>query len=351
MRRWLYMVFMVAGLLPMAALANPFSTLSLHPASEIPASGKILVTLEDGDYVLPHFSPDARYLAFAHVIMQGNTELTEIQALDLKTLKVTTLLDAKASREFAVYKSFVTGFSWKDATLLKAGISDGDVNGVDLIFDVAAGKMIGKKPFSLAGDVAAGRETLTPELAAAYSSIPPPVLANALTNGFKVGDSKYIVQKNYWKQDNHIWYLDAGSRQMTRLVDIPDVWIYSLRGAFASGKDIILLVAYGPEAWLVRHAGGKLELLYRFPVKNYQQTSLHVEHVRGERVLFQVSTGPEYEKRENLLFVYDKSGLRKITETAPIHDLDVDIEGRLLSLSQWKGNHRRLVVRELKDSR
>lgn len=351
MRRWVRSVFMAAGLLPIAALANPFSTLPLRPASEIPASGKILITLEDGDYVLPRFSPDSHYLAFAHVVMQGNTELTDIQVLDLKTLKVTTLLDAKGSLEFAVYKSFVAGFSWKDATTLKAGISDGDVSGVDLIFDVAAGKLTGKKPFSLADDASGGEETLSPELATAFPSIPPPVLANALANGFKVGEKKYIVQKNYWKQDNHIWYLDAGSRRMTRLVDIPDEWIYSLRGGFASGKAFILLVAYGQEAWLARHAGGKMELLHRFTVKNYQQTGLRVEYVRGDRVLFQVSTGPDYEKRENFLFIHDKSGLRKIKETAPIYDLDVDNDGRLLCLSQWKGNHRRLVVRELKEFR
>lgn len=342
-------VFMAGSLLPMAALANPFSALPLQPTGEIPATGKLLVTLEDGDYVLPHFSPDSRYLAFAHIVMQENTELTEIQALDLKTLKVITLLDAKGSREFAVYKGFVTGFSWKDATTLKAGISDGDVNGVDLIFDVAAGKLIEKKPFSLAD--APGREASPPDLSTAFPSIPPPVLANALTSGFKVGDKKYIVQKNYWKQDNHIWQLDAGSRQITKLVDIPDAWIYSLRGAFASGNAIILLVAYGPEAWLARYLGDKLELLYRFPVKNYQQTGLRVEHTRGERVLFQVSSGAEYEKRENLLFVYDTSGLKKVREAAPLHDLDVDNTGRLLGLSQWKGNHRRLVVREWKDSR
>lgn len=341
---------MAASLLPMAALANPFSALPLQPAGEIPATGKILVTLENGDYVLPHFSPDSRYLAFAHVVMQGNTELTEIQALDLKTLKVITLLDARGSREFAVYKSFVTGFSWKDATTLKAGISDGDVNGVDLIFDVAAGKLIEKKPFSLADD-AHGGDAAPPDLTTAFPSIPPPVLANALASGFRVGDKKYIVQKNYWKQDNHIWQLDAGSRQMTRLVEIPDVWIYSLRGAFASGNAIILLVAYGPEAWLVRHLGGKLELLYRFSVKNYQQTGLRVEQARGEYVLFQVSTGAEYEKKENFLFVYDASGLKKVRESAPLHDLDMDGAGKLLGLSQWKGKYRRLVVREWKDSR
>jgi hypothetical protein len=342
-------MFAAASLWPAVAHANPFAALPLQPAADVPASGKILATLEQGDYVLPRFSPDARYLAFAHVVIQGNTELTEIQALDLKTLKVTTLLDAKGSLEFAVYKSFVAGFSWTDATTLKAGISDGDVNGVDLVFDVAAGKLISKKPFSLADDAPESAAAPSPELAAAFPAMPPPVLANALANGFRAGEKRYVVQKNYWQQDNHVWLLDAGSGQLTRLVDIPEPWIYSLRGAFASGKAIILLVAWGQEAWLARHAGGRLELLYRFPVKNYQQTALRVEHARGERVLFQVSTGADYEKRENFLFVYDRSGLRRIRESAPVYDLDVDDTGRLLCLSLWKGNSRRLVVREWKD--
>jgi hypothetical protein len=225
------------------------------------------------------------------------------------------------------------------------------VNGVDLIFDVVTGKLVSRKPFSLADDVPETEEAPSPEMTAAFPTMPPPVLANALANGFRAGEKKYVVQKNYWKQDNHVWLLDAGSRQVTKLVNIPEAWIYSLRGAFASGNAIILLVAYGQEAWLARHAGGRLELLYRFPVKNYQQTALRVEHARGERVLFQVSTGPDYEKRENFLFVYDRSGLRRIRETAPIYDLDVDNEGRLLCLSLWKGNNRRLVVREWKDPR
>ena len=351
MRRWISSVIMAAGLLPITVQANPFSALSLRPTAEIPATGKILKTLQSGDYVLPRFSPDSRFLAFSHVVLQGNTELTEIQALDLKTLEVKVLLDARASLEFAIYKSFVAGFVWQDATTLKAGISDGDVNGVDLIFDVAAGKLVGKKPLSLT-DVASGREeTLNPEVAEAFPSIPKPVLANALANGFKVGEKKYIVQKNYWKQDNHIWLLDGERKTLTQLVDIPEDWIYSLRGGFASGNAIILLAAFGQEAWLVQHAGGKMELLHRFAVKNYQQTGLRVELVRGDRVLFQVSTGPDYEKRENFLFIYDKSGLRKIKETAPIYDLDVDPAGTLVCLSQWSGKQRMLVVRELKEFR
>jgi hypothetical protein len=351
MRRWGRSVFVAVCLWPVAVPANPFSALPQRPASEIPVSGKILASLEDGDYVMPHFSPDARFLAFAHVAMQGNTELTEIQALDLATLKVKTLLDAKASLAYAIYKSYVAGFVWSDATTLKASISDGDVNGVNLLFDVAAGKLIGKKPFSLADDPSGGEAAQPPGMSAAFPSIPPPVLANALANGYNVGPKKYVVQKNYWKQDNHVWLLDAERNQMTKLVDIPDEWIYSLRGAFASGGAVILLVAYGQDAWLARHAGSRLELLYRFAVKNYQQTGLRVEHVRGERVLFQVSTGADWEKRENYLFVYDKAGLRKLANAAPLYDADVDAGGTLLCLSQWQGKRRRLVVMEWKDPR
>lgn len=345
--RWVRSMFLATCLWPVAAPANPFASLSQLPPADMPASGKILVTLKDGDYVLPRFSPDSRYLAFARVMLQDKTELTEIQALDLKTLKVRTLLDAKGSREFAVYKSFVAGLAWKSPTRLKAAVSDGDVNGVDLIFDVPAGKLLEKKPLSLEN----GEEKLVPNLESAFPSIPPPVLANALANGSRVGDRKFIVQKNYWKQDNHIWLLDADRRQIVKLVDIPEAWIYSFRGAFAFGNAFIMLVAHDKEAWLARHAGGRLELLHRLPVKNYQQTSLQVKHARPDRVLFQLGTGPEYEKRENLLFWYDNAGPRRIRETTPIHDLDVDPAGALMALSQWNGNRRWLTVRELKPSR
>ena len=347
MSHWILSVVVAASLLPVPAWANPFAALPLLPTGDTTVTGKTLFTLEHGDYVQPHFSPDSRYLAFAREVLEGSTELTEILALDLKTLKVKTLLDAAASREFAMYRSYVAGFSWKDATTLKASVSDGDVNGVDLIIDAVAGRLVEKKPISF---VEASAEPI-PEFASAFPSIPPPVLDNALTNGFRVGNKKYVVQKNYWKQDNHIWLLDAESRQMVKLIDIPDEWIYSLRGAFASGNVLVLLVAYGPEAYLVRHGGGKLELLYRFPVKNYQQVGMRVEAGRGDRTLFQIVTGPSYEKRENLFFLYDKTGLRKITDVAAIYDLDVDSAGKLVCLSQWKNDRRILVVKELKDIR
>jgi hypothetical protein len=347
MWRWIQSVVVAASLLPVSVWANPFTSLPLLPSGETVATGKTLFTLENGDYVQPHFSPDSRYLAFAREVLEGSTELTEILALDLKTLKVKTLLDAKASREFAMYRSYVAGFSWKDATTLKASISDGDVNGVDLIIDAAAGRLVEKKPISLVephGDPSA-------EFATVFPSIPAPVLDNALANGYRVGNKKYVVQKNYWKQDNHIWLLDAENRQMVKLIELPDAWIYSLRGAFASGNALILFVAYGPEAYLVRHGGGKLELLYRFPVKNYQQVGMHVQPGRGDRTLFQIITGPSYEKRENYFFLYDKAGLKKIKDVTAIYDLDVDSAAKLVCFSQWKNDKRILVVKELKDSR
>jgi hypothetical protein len=347
MWRWIQSVVVAASLLPVPVWANPFAALPLLPLGETSATGKTLFELEHGDYVQPHFSPDSRYLAFAREVLEGSTELTEILALDLKTMKVKTLLDAAASREFAMYRSYVAGFSWKDATTLKASISDGDVNGVDLVIDAAAGRLVEKKPISFVETSADPGQ----EFAAAFPSIPSPVLDNALSNGFRVGSKKYVVQKNYWKQDNHIWLLDAGSRQMVKLIEIPDEWIYSLRGAFASGNALILLVAYGPEAYLVRYSGAKLELLYRFPVKNYQQVGMQVEPGRGDRTLFQIITGPSYEKRENYFFVYDKSGLKKINDVTGIYDLDVDSAGKLVCFSQWKNDKRILVVRELKDFR
>jgi hypothetical protein len=347
MRRWMRPVLMAACLLPALAWADPFASLTVLPSGETEVTGKTIITLKNGDYLHPHFSPDSRYLAFSREFSEGAATLTEIQALDLGTLHVKTLLDAKASRDFDVYSRLITGFSWKNATTLQATVSDGDVNGANLVYDVSSGKLIEKKPLS-ANDASNHEGDRIDAMATAFPSIPFDVLANALAGGFKVGDRKYVVQKNYWQEDNNIWYLDATHKQMVKLIDIPADWIYSLRGAFAYGKDFILLVAYNRDAYLVRYAGGKLALLYRFPVKNYQQTALRVEYTRDDRVLFQVVTGPSYEKRENVLFVYDKSGLRKIKDVGPIDDVAIDATGKLICLSRWRGERRELVLDELK---
>ena len=341
-------MYLAASFWPAVVLANPFSSLPLLPAGETTVTGKTVLTQQNGDYTNPHFSPDSQYLAFSRELTQGATELTEIQALDLKTRQIRTLLDAKGSREFAMYKTFVTGFFWKNATTLEASLSDGDVNGVNLVYDVPSGKLVQKKPLSLPDDTARD-EALMSAMQAAFPSLSTEVLANALANGYKVGDKAYVVQKNYWKQDNHIWLLDAPHRQMLKLIDIPDNWIYSLRGVFAYGNSFILMVAFERDAYLVRYSGGRLELLDKFRVKNYQQTSLRVANARADRVLFQVVTGPSYEKRENYFFVYDKAGLRKIKDTAAIYDLDVDGTGRLVCFSQWQDNQRQLVIKELKN--
>jgi hypothetical protein len=344
-RRW--RIYLAASLWPAVGMANPFASLPLLPAGEATITGKTVMTLQGGDYTHPLFSPDSRYLAFSREVAQGATELTEIQVLDLKTRQVRTLLDAKSSRAFAIYRTFVTGFAWKNATTLEASLSDGDVNGVNLVYDVATGKLLQKKPLSLPDDTTRD-QSLMSAMQAAFPSLPTAVLANALANGYQVGAHQYVVQKNYWKQDNHIWLLDAPRRQMLKLIDIPENWIYSLRGAFAYGGGYVLLVAFDRDAYLVRYRDGKLELLYRSRVKNYQQTALRVANARADRVLFQLVTGPSYEKRENDFFVYDRAGLRRIRDVAAIDDLDVDAAGGLVCFSQWQDNHRRLIIKELK---
>jgi len=349
MRHWVWVV--IAALLPVPVGANPFVSLPVMPSGEVSVAGKSITVLDDGDYVLPLFSPDSRFLAFSRVIHEGTVELNEILVLDVKTLKVKTLLDSRSSREFAVYKSFVSGFSWTSATTLKASISDGDVNGVDLVFDAAAGSLIEKNPISFADETARRNAASAPGLAAAFPSIPPLVLENALYNGYKIGETKFVVQKNYWQQDNHVWYLDAERKAAVKLVDIPDTWIYSLRGAFALDKDVVLLMAYQREAYLVRYRDGRLALLYRFPVKNYQQTAMRVEYADNNQAAFQIITGPSYETRKNYFFVYGRAGLKKVKDITAFYDLDLSKTGKLLGISAWNGDKRNLVVKELKLSR
>ena len=75
---------------------------------------------------------------------------------------------------------------------------------------------------------------------------------------------------------------------------------------------------------------------------------MRVEHAQGDRVLFQITTGASYEKRNNLFFVYDNAKLKRIRDADAVYDLDVDGAGKLVCFSQWKDGKRRLALKELK---
>ena len=323
---------------------DPLAALPSVPAAEISLTGETVVRIADGDFVHPTFSPDGSKLAYSGVVVVDGKELTEVLVHDLTTKKRTNLLDSEASRKYAVYKSFVMGMEWKDNTTLQAEISDGDVDWTIVRFDVRSGKILSEKYGE--PDFEFPRNTpLFQEALAAFPSWREDVLARALRNARVVGAKRYVVQKNYAGEDHHIWCLDVERKQMKKLLELPDDWSDALRGAFGLGKAVVFLVR-NPRAkrgYLLLSQAGDLTKLAEFD----GIASLRVAHASSERVLFRVHVGRPGGKSENLLFLFDRNGLKRVTGVANLYDVVVDQGGRMICYTVRSNGQRHLLVKEL----
>jgi len=325
---------------------DPMLGLPLAPVGEATLSGKTLFVIREGDFYSPAFSPDGRRLAYARDVVVGDTELTEVFVRDLATGKETKLLDAEASRKYAAYASFVTQIEWKESDRLVASIHDGDVGETEVLFDAASGRILSEEHFE--GAVGPPPDDLTlSRLAATVPDWRREVVETALINGFQV-DRGYVVQKNYHGEDHHIWYLDVESKEATRLLELPDDWLYALGGGVSFDSWILFLLHHEGKAYLLWYQEGRVALAREFEATAGQfYTSLEVKHRSPERIFLAARLHGASARRHNPLLLVDRSGLKIVKNTGELYDVVFDSAGRLVCLVVWENGERHLVVQEL----
>ena len=108
-------------------LAFQPSALSQPVPDKIIVSDSVISRIDNGDSVLPAFSPDGKQLAYVRAIVKRQTELTEVYVRDLSSGADWLLLGAETARKYAVYKAFVYNLEWASNDRLVASVSDGDV--------------------------------------------------------------------------------------------------------------------------------------------------------------------------------------------------------------------------------
>lgn len=325
---------------------DPLAALPSIPAAEISLTGETVARIADGDFVHPAFSPDGSKLAYSGVAVEDGTELTEVLVHDLTTKKRTNLLDSEASRKYAVYKSFVIGVKWKDANTLEAEISDGDVDSTIVSFDVRSGRIVSEE-YGEGGDIF-HENLLLDQALAAFPSWRKEVLDNALRNGYSLGEGRFIAQKDYAGEDDHVWLLDVESKQAAALVELPEGWNYSLGGAFAHGETIVFILRKQQEktAHLLAYREGSVSRLAE--VEATSAAWLHVKHASPERVIFLVQANRGYEQGNNPLFVFDGTTAKRVTDIAELYDVAIDPQGKRICYAAWVEGQRHLVVKELR---
>jgi len=333
----------VASSLAVWAGAASLDALQYNPVKTAPLTGKTARRLSDGDTLHPTFSPDGSYLAFTRVIAQDNTELTEAGYLNLATGKTTVLLNAETSKEYAVYSSFIYRIEWISNTHIEFWVSDGDVDTAVLTYDITQNKKIAQRYVGGGEEDMPTREheSLAKQFAAAF----PGMESNfsfVLKQGVHVSPDKWVFQKNYAGQDNHVWLVDRKNNTHRVLLELPDEGISTFRYAIARGDAFLLVVGYQNTVSLVLVDKKGTRIIDRFATENYQQVRAKQLGSEGN-IFFVVQTGHVRTRNPAHFYRWNKHGIRKLDTGPDFIEADVSKDGKKVAVVAWQGDKR--VVR------
>jgi hypothetical protein len=324
---------------------------------KVTVTTKIIATICDGDYVLPQFSPNGRFLAYARVLSakdkQGkNFENTEILLLDTVAQRTKVLLSADKAKNYAVHQSFVIEINWLDNKQLQVIVGDGDIGATFLIFDILSRKVIKTdyregyaSPLPLVG---AKRQAFDRAISL-FPKFDRGVLESVIRNsGLVLPDRGIVYQKNCQGQDNHIWFLDFDRKSNRCLLKLPAKSDYAIKGGFAFGGGLLLLLEYaaGSVARMYRYQNGLMAVIdeYHQP----ENPSLTVLHSSAAGVFFMVNLSQTYNKSDNQLYFDDGKKLWLISDCQDLWDADIDRQGQKIAFCYWRDHQRWIKVKELK---
>jgi len=315
-----------------------------------PLKAKLVRRLDQGDTLHPTFSPDGRYIAFTRVVIRNDTELAETGYLDLRTGKSVILLGADSTSKLSVYKAFVYNIRWLDTYRVEFSISDGDVDSTIVTFEIPSNKMVAQRASGADEEAMAKPEHLA--LAKQYAEVFPEIrdyLPDMFRQAVNVAPGRWVFQKNYANQDDHVWLVDAKANTHRVLVKLPEEgWHYGLRHAISRGNDLVLVLAREGSVYLVLVDSKLARIVDRFPVENYQSVYA-VQAGNTQNRYFTVHTDHVRTRQPARLYRWDKRGVQRMETGKEIIEADVSKDGKLAALVSWQGDKRVVEVLRLGD--
>jgi hypothetical protein len=321
-----------------------------QPVSDASIIGnKIIARINDGDFVNPAFSPDGKRLAYAKVVVQDGTELTEVYVYEFASEKTWRLLDATTSSNYATYKAFVYRLDWASNDRLVASISDGDVDSTLVEFDVGTRRIVE----SSAGDAERAWYAEIDQWIQSVQKLPswgPVVVRNAFENGVKLQDGSFLIQPFYAGVTPNVFRITPEGR-LTQLTRLSETSLNALCGALQLNDTLLFMLAESRlgnsrSADLLRYTDGQIEKVGSIDTLTEPELKpLHVDH---KRALFFVTTGYPYQRSAGILYAYSSAGLREWPAPGPLHDVVAASENNLIALVFWQDDRRVIEIRTLR---
>ncbi len=324
---------------------------------EVRIAGGFVASPPDGDYVHPAISPDAKSLAYSRVVVRGEQELTEVLVLPLgkKTLPH-KLISERDSEKYAVYKSFVTNIQWRDARHVSVAISDGDVEGVDLLLDAQTGKVVSSKDTGGDGGglvLPPEMELLKKQILAEFPHWAPEVLDQALGQGAVLVPGRgVILQRNYAGYDSNILLIDLRRKQERILLQPEGMGEGAfLMGGFVIGDEVMLLAGNDKGAWLFKLAKDETVSPLAYFRKTEWWARVSPKYLSRTEAIFNLTLNGTASRGDNpILYYSSERGLKKVADYPEVYDFDVSKNRQLMAVCFWENNHRKIHVVRIRNS-
>lgn len=329
-----------------------------RPIAQRHVAGAVVTTVDNGDFVLPRFSPDGRTLAYVSVTVANGTELDEVHLLDIATRNRRKLIDARAAKKCATYSATVVSIEWTGRNRLRVSMSDGDVDVEHLTFDTATGRIVERKHASAdePGALAATSSMTGPELELRSRAVR--VFGDSIAgsfdqaimgSGFVTQDGRIVGRGLGPILEGDVWLLDPESRTRTALLPRPGFgWSSDLVGGFDAGASLVLITSVLGNAHFVR-VDPSVEAVDLGVIEGVSNDrDVRVLRVSGARAVVLLQRHHNSERGSNSLVFVDGDTLVESADYAEIVDADVDRAMENVAFSVWtEGNKRSLVIRKL----
>lgn len=318
-----------------------------------------MALLTDGDFVEPTFSPDSKKLAYSNVVLldtqEGKQEIAEVSIFDVESKKSRLMLPREQSKQYAVYGTFVTSMSWPDTNRIQINLSDGDVDGTELLINSSIGKLISEKSIEAGIDEKTYQKIRdrVSKLSPKFPAWKPEILENAIEhNSLTIEDQSIILQRAYHGYDNNIVLLDLTNNEEKLLIQMRDQDRNSLVGGVVIDGEAIFSVrtedGVGIFKLTKKHAIVPLAFFAKekdmaFPWLNVKYTS------QSDAFLLLRLYSPSIPGNNPVLYYSANSGVLKLTDFSGIYDFDVSKNRKSMAVSFWENEHRKISVVRLRE--
>ena len=352
-RKMIRYAILYTCLIFIASAANDSKLLSQTLTNqETVIPGEIIAEITDGDFVHPKLSPDGAYIACSRVIIEKAAgeqhENTEILIFDLRRKTKHTLLNANQARKYAVYASFVYNIEWLGNGKLRAYISDGDVDSIEITFDTIRKVITKVRHLDPEWNEGAESKRLLPiqkKLAAVFASVPEDVFNSALTNSpLIIGEDRVVAQYRYSKYDDSIRLFDLTNRKETILLEAPNSPVNTFLGGFVSGENLVFGLGSETKTDVYLYRNNRTKLLVSRPFEENYTASLESKLTSPDKFMFMIQSKSDDKQFSSTLWLYENDVLTRVSNYKNLYDFDTNDTSKLAAFCYWQNGKRHLSV-------